>query len=60
MVYCPRDEKEVPVWHCVGSYIQRRERCPEVIEATIKISDGYASVKCRAIGEEEKRRAEAK
>lgn len=26
-VYCKKEDKEVPIWHCLGSFIQRRVRC---------------------------------
>jgi len=47
-IYCPKEKRKVPVWWCLGSYTQRRFPCPELIEATVKISEGYAKVKCKA------------
>jgi len=47
-VYCPREDKEVPIWWCLGSYIQRKNLCPELLEATVKIAEDYAEVKCKA------------
>ena len=46
-VYCPKEDKQVPVWWCLGSYTQGRETCPEITEATVKFVEGYAVVKCK-------------
>jgi len=47
-VYCPKEDREVPIWWCLGSYVQEREPCPELLEATVKIAEDYAKVKCKA------------
>lgn len=47
-VYCPKEEKEVPVWYCIGSYIEQKKGCPELIEATVRVVDNSAEVKCKA------------
>ncbi len=47
-VYCPNEDKEVPIWYCLGSFMQQRPVCPELLEATIKFDEKYAKVKCKA------------
>jgi len=47
-VYCPKERKKVPIWWCLGSFTQQRPMCPELLEATVKIAEGYAEVKCKA------------
>jgi len=47
-VYCLKEKRKVPVWWCLGSYTQRRFPCPELIEATVNIAEGYAKIKCKA------------
>jgi len=47
-VYCHKEEKEVPIWQCLGSYVQRVTSCPELIEAFVDIKDDFAKVKCKA------------
>lgn len=46
-VYCPKEKRKVPIWWCLGSHMQQRDPCPELLEATVKISEDYAKVKCR-------------
>lgn len=45
-VYCPKEDKEVPIWHCIGSFTQGRRPCPNCIAATI-IEGKQATVKCK-------------
>ena len=47
-VYCPKEDREVPIWWCLGSFTQQRAVCPELLEATVDIAKDYAKVKCRA------------
>lgn len=47
-VYCPKEDEEVPIWYCLGSFMQQREPCPELIKATVKIAEDYAKVHCKA------------
>ena len=47
-VYCPKEGREVPIWMCLGSYTMRRFPCPELVEATVNLREGTASVKCKA------------
>ncbi|MBU0778122.1 hypothetical protein KKF82_07675 [Patescibacteria group bacterium] len=47
-VYCPKENRKVPIWWCLGSFMQQRPMCPELLEATVKIAEGYAEVKCKA------------
>lgn len=35
LVYCPKEGKKVPVWYCLGSFTQKRGKCPHLIRATI-------------------------
>ena len=50
-VYCPKEKRDVPIWWCLGSFVQQRYPCPELLEATVKIAEDYAEVKCKAQGE---------
>ena len=45
-VYCPKDKKEVPVWHCIGSYTQGRQQCPNIIHAAV-FGNERAKVHCK-------------
>ena len=45
-VYCPQEGRDVPIWWCLGSFVQQRTMCPEVLEATVKIAEDFADVKC--------------
>jgi len=47
-VYCPKEDREVPIWWCLGSFTQQRHTCPELLEATVDIAKDYAKVKCKA------------
>ena len=47
-VYCPKEKRKVPIWWCLGSFMQQRPACPELLGATVKIAEGYAEVKCKA------------
>ena len=47
-VYCPKENRKVPIWWCIGSFMQQRAACPELLEATVRIAEGYAEVKCKA------------
>jgi len=53
-VFCPKEGKEVPVWYCLGSFMQQREPCPNLIEATVSVSKNYAEVKCKFKGWKDK------
>ena len=44
--YCPKENREVPIWWCLGSFVQGKEPCKEIIEATVDISEDFADVKC--------------
>ena len=46
-VYCPKEKKDVPVWYCLGSFTQGREKCPHIIKATVYGGE-TAEVKCSA------------
>ena len=43
-VYCPKDKEKVPIWYCIGSFIQGRKPCYELIE--LKVDGDNATVKC--------------
>ncbi|MBA7639460.1 hypothetical protein ES703_47118 [subsurface metagenome] len=45
-VYCPKEDKRVPIWHCLGSYTQGRETCPSLKKAVVYGAKGYAEVDC--------------
>lgn len=34
-VYCLKDGKKVPIWHCLGSLTQDRKLCPYLVKAVI-------------------------
>ena len=48
-VFCPKEGKKVPIWYCLGSFIQQREQCEHLIEAEVKAKE--AKVKCAWKGE---------
>ena len=45
-VYCPQEGRAVPIWWCLGSFVQERMMCPELLEATVNIAEDFADVKC--------------
>lgn len=45
-VHCPKENKKVPVWYCLGSLTQRRAKCPHLISATVHGMEG-AEVECK-------------
>ncbi|MBA7618739.1 hypothetical protein ES703_26071 [subsurface metagenome] len=50
-VYCPKEKKRVPIWWCLGSFVQGKEQCPELIEAKVDFGENRAEVRCKARGE---------
>jgi len=44
-VYCPKEGRTVPVWWCLGSFMQKKEKCPNLIKATVTAD--YAKVECK-------------
>jgi hypothetical protein len=46
-VYCPRERRRVPIWWCLGSLVQRKEPCPELIEARVDFPENRAEVGCK-------------
>ena len=46
-VYCPKDKKKVPIWYCLGSFIQQRKQCENLISANVSVADDYAEVDCK-------------
>lgn len=51
-VYCRKDKKKVPIWHCLGSFVQKKEACPNLIKATVIVAEDYAKVECNYKKEE--------
>jgi hypothetical protein len=47
-VYCPKEGRRVPIWWCLGSFVQQKKRCPELIEARVDFRENRAEVRCRA------------
>lgn len=47
-VHCPKEDREVPIWWCLGSFMQQRSMFPELLEATVNIAEDYAKVRCKA------------
>lgn len=45
-VFCPKDGKKVPIWHCLGSPTQSRELCPYIVSAVIHSGES-AEVECK-------------
>lgn len=45
-VYCPKERKWVPVWWCLGSLVQGKEQCPELIEAKVDFDKNKAEIRC--------------
>ena len=45
-VYCPKEKKRVPIWWCIGSFVQRRERCPYMVKAEANFGKMKAHVTC--------------
>lgn len=48
MVDCPKEDRRVSVWWCLGSFVEQRMKCPELLEVTVKIAENFAEVKCQA------------
>jgi len=49
-VDCPKDGEKVPVWYCLGSLTQGRERCPYVVKATVHGGE-WAEVECKWVSD---------
>ena len=45
-VYCPKENKRVPIWYCLGSLTQGRESCPYLIKAIVH-GGKWAKVECK-------------
>ena len=46
-IYCPVEGEKVPVWYCLGSFMQGRPGCKQLEEATVKIAENFCEVKCK-------------
>lgn len=44
LVFCPREKKEIPVWNCLGSFVQQKATCEFV--GSVTIAKGKATVEC--------------
>lgn len=54
-VYCPKDKEMVPIWYCLGSAIQQRRPCSDIISATVDWKNDSAEVNCNGwINDEQK------
>ena len=45
-VYCPRENRRVPIWWCLGSFVKKRAPCPFLVEARVDYGTMKAKVKC--------------
>ncbi len=45
-VFCKKENTYVPIWYCLGSFMQSRPVCPHIEEAKVDFKKGYAVVKC--------------
>ena len=50
-IYCPLEEKRVPIWHCLGSLTQDRLKCENLIRARV-VGMKSATVECKKMQEE--------
>jgi len=46
-VFCPKEGKKVPIYYCIGSFMQQTKTCPDLILATIFKGATRAEVKCK-------------
>lgn len=46
VVYCSKEDKEVPIWYCLGSWTQGRKPCPHLIKAVV-YGGQRAEVECK-------------
>jgi len=46
-VYCEMEQKDVPIWWCLGSQMQGRKPCPNLLEMTVHPKQKKALVVCR-------------
>ena len=46
-IYCPIDKEKVPIWYCLGSFLQGKPTCRHLEEATVRIAENFCEVKCR-------------
>lgn len=51
-VYCPKERKRVPIWWCLGSLVQAKERCPYMVKAEADYKKMEARVRCDFIKKE--------
>jgi len=44
LILCPKEEKEIPIYHCAGSFVKGKPVCEHVRMASMGIEKAY--VKC--------------
>lgn len=45
-VYCPKEGRDVPIWFCLGSFVQGKKHFKDLIEATVNFTEDFVDVKC--------------
>lgn len=49
-VFCPKEGKKVPIWYCMGSFVQQRKPCPHMVKLAARFSrnhtEDHAEVEC--------------
>jgi len=48
-VLCPKENKDVPVYHCLGSFIQQKPTCPHVIRVDLNFPQKEGTVTCEKV-----------
>ena len=59
-VYCPKEKRRVPIYWCLGSFMQQREICPNLIKAMVSIAENHAEVECKLQGDDHSERVRYK
>jgi len=47
-VHCEKEDRLVPIWWCMGSFMQGKDPCPELLEVFYDGPNNTAKVKCKA------------
>ena len=50
-VYCPKEQKEVPIWYCLGSFTHGRVKCSYLVSAVVYGGES-AEVECKGVPEQ--------
>ena len=45
-VWCPKEGKNIPIWHCTGSFTQARERCRHMVKLVVRGTENQAQIEC--------------